>query len=118
MKFSEVKVGQKFKRNGGLFIKLSTDIFIDIIYSVISNAKTFFDNEMCAEVELITKCSICVHCYSEDTPSHNDNKQAYKCVALDVWIEKVKYLGGGQSDLREDPETFSCSLFEERGEDE
>ncbi len=105
MKFSEVTIGARFshqeKNKTFIYIKLDGDM----AYFIFESLVLCFDDEV--EVELVTKCENCRF--------HNKNMGEFSCPLSGfenhchrISIDIDNTFGG----LHQNPETFSCSLFE------
>ena len=101
MKFIDVPIGARFKFEEKEYIKLSD---IDVYYL----GKIFKFAEY-LEVEIVTKCENCKW-YDKNLNPEIEFQSLY-CHKLRVDLGE----GDFYRSLYQDPETFSCSLFEMKG---
>lgn len=109
MKFSEVPTGSKFKYEQFAFIKVDGKVPITEYNSVNVITGRFGIINSYSEVELITKCENCRFFdknFNKDTPLDILGKGNF-CHKIGITVDASEYYC-----LNQDPETFSCSIFE------
>lgn len=103
IKFSEIPIGAKvliYKQQEN--IKLENELVFNITLGHLENVSPD------TEVELITNC---INCKRFNQDHFGKDYGFFYCNKI-----KVNYPDGVQAEFKENPETFSCSLFEMKEE--